>query len=534
MKFSKVASLVKDILYISKLTKIKNKKRTLIISILLSNITVFLDLLIITVFASVFTRIQPNNLITEYVVQNKFILPIIVLIRYISVYFEKIIVFKLQLNVNESLRRFLLNDIYNKGNYSISDASFFLTQLTEHVSQFYGAVALLLSTVLQLVIYLFFLIYSDYQAIMYFLLFSLFLLPPSIKILKISRDYTDKYFNYGQKIVRDIQKVIDNLFLIKIYDTKDEEFKSFDSKLKSFTNYKFLNYKYSTINFLIPNFSVVLLLSILISISYLVVNISLDFLGVLLRLVQTLGIINNNLNLLINSHVHLEKFSEIEKNKFVNTSVELQNLKDPKYIIQLENVSFKYFGAADFTYENLNLNILKNKHTIITGKNGSGKSTLLGIISGVFIPNSGVVRRSSLKMGYVGATPLIIEGTLKQNLLYGNTSQSNNELLLKVVNEIKLFQNKVTDLDIIINNKSLSSGQMQKISFLRAFLANVQILFLDESTSNLDDESKKHIRKFLDEKEVTILNCTHNPEDFNYDYKIEIKKNGLNSQVVFN
>ena len=53
------------------------------------------------------------------------------------------------------------------------------------------------------------------------------------------------------------------------------------------------------------------------------------------------------------------------------------------------------------------------------------------------------------------------------------------------------------NLDDIIDNKSLSSGQMQKISFIRALIGDVDILLLDESTANLDQKSRELIFDIL-------------------------------------
>ena len=67
-----------------------------------------------------------------------------------------------------------------------------------------------------------------------------------------------------------------------------------------------------------------------------------------------------------------------------------------------------------------------------------------------------------------------------------------------------------------ISNTTLSSGQMQKISFIRALLSDVDILLLDESTSNLDVDTKKMIFNILKDKKITILNATHSIEEFSY------------------
>ena len=63
---------------------------------------------------------------------------------------------------------------------------------------------------------------------------------------------------------------------------------------------------------------------------------------------------------------------------------------------------------------------------------------------------------------------------------------------------------------------------MQKVSFIRAILSKSEILFLDESTSNLDDDSRELIFKILKDLKITILNSTHNPEYFDYDNRIKL------------
>jgi ABC-type bacteriocin/lantibiotic exporter with double-glycine peptidase domain len=79
----------------------------------------------------------------------------------------------------------------------------------------------------------------------------------------------------------------------------------------------------------------------------------------------------------------------------------------------------------------------------------------------------------------------------------------------------------------MVSNRSLSSGQLQKVSFIRSLLNESNLLLLDESTSNLDTESKKLIFEILNSKKITIINSTHNIEDFNYDNHIKISlKNG--------
>tara|TARA_B100001741_G_C16231371_1_gene449639 strand:- start:37 stop:657 length:621 start_codon:yes stop_codon:yes gene_type:complete len=205
---------------------------------------------------------------------------------------------------------------------------------------------------------------------------------------------------------------------------------------------------------------------------------------------------------------------------------------DSKNMVEMKNVSFKYDGSENYIFENLNLSIEKNTHNIFTGPNGSGKSTLIGIIANIYKPNNGEIFISSDDFGYIGPTPLIFKDTLLNNLIYGLSKNIPEELIISHIKEMNIYSDFKKDLLYEeINSKSLSSGQMQKVSFIRALLGKPDILFLDEATSNLDKESVKLIDEKLVEFEGTLINITHKPEQFtgvNNFYEIEankIKKN---------
>ena len=82
--------LYKDVLKISKLSNVGNKKLRIFVSIVLSNVTVGFDLLIIVVFSRILgEEITSDNQIVAYVLDNLFLLPIIIVLRFISIYVEK-------------------------------------------------------------------------------------------------------------------------------------------------------------------------------------------------------------------------------------------------------------------------------------------------------------------------------------------------------------------------------------------------------------------------------------------------------------
>ena len=161
------------------------------------------------------------------------------------------------------------------------------------------------------------------------------------------------------------------------------------------------------------------------------------------------------------------------------------------------------------------MEIKENTHTVITGQNGSGKSTLLGLISGMLIHQKGTINIAKEKLGYIGPTPLILSTTLKENLLYGNKLKITDKKIIETCELFNLDEEINEDyLNRQVTNTSLSSGQMQKVGFIRAILSNVEILLLDESTSNLDRNTKSLILNILTKNNITVVNSTHDPTSF--------------------
>ena len=337
----------------------------------------------------------------------------------------------------------------------------------------------------------------------------------------------------AQQTGRDVQRVVDNIFLIKILGTSVNEIARYEKTTKKLQESQLKNQAYGTVNSLMPNFITVFTISLLFIFTNLIRTISLEFLGVTLRLVQTIGALNTALSQMINSQVHLSKFVDLENNKIIERPNYYKIDEKLSNAVELKEIDFKYYGSEENIFKNLNISIQKNKHTVITGPNGSGKSTLLGIVSKIFYPEEGSVKINSNKLGYVGVTPLIVNDTLRNNLLYGNNSEKTDEEIQALINEFELFNNDEKNLETIVDSKSLSSGQMQKISFIRALLADTDLLLLDESTSNLDFQTKDLIFNILKNKEITIVNSTHNHEDFEYDFHLRISYSNENRIIHY-
>ena len=535
----KIKIFLDDLFKVSKLTKTKNKKLRIFSIALISNIIVLMDILIILSFTNIFTEdVGINNSLINTIFDNNMYLVVIIGIRFLSIYFEKVNISKLRLEIEENLRDDLLDEIFDQGNYSSSDAYFYINTISGQVASFYGTLATFMSSFLQVFAYSFYLIFTDLQNLMYLFFGALILYIPTLLIVRRGRQVSHKTYESSQDISSDIEKIVDNLHLIKILNLANKELKNFRNDLKIYYGSTLENVKLGTINALIPNFLTLFSLGILIVFVDIVKFVTLDFIGVALRLFQSLGTLNSNLHLVSAYHVYLEKLFYLKENRanFQKNNFEINSNLENENAIKFEDVDFCYFNSDTYIFENLNLNIKRNKHTVITGPNGSGKSTLLGLLSGIYYPMKGKVISFSANYGYVGANPMIINDTLKENLLYGNNNPSkvSDNNLIQLIDQFKVFnETKENILDSQVSNKTLSTGQMQKIAFIRALLNNLDILLLDEALSNVDKLTKETILNVINNMEITVINITHNILDYTkYDYHLKIELHDEKRKII--
>ena len=516
-----------DLIKVSKLTKTNNKKLRIFSLAIILNLLVFFDIMIILYFSVIFSQeIQFDNLVIRYFLDNYFYLPIFILFRFSFIYLEKIITTRLQIDIEKNLRTHLLEEVFTRGNVSISDAYYYVNTLSAQVGGFYSTLATFFGSFLQIIVFSIYLLLSNFQAVATFAVGSIILFLPTLYLTKLGRKYAHIAYESGQQISLDLEKVLDNLFLIKILKYVQKEVFNFKQSLETFYKSRLNDIKAGTANTLMPNFFTLFVLSILLVFFDFLKYLTFDFIGILLRLFQSLGLFNKNIHTVSAFHVYLEKLYEVEKNKEIISSdnFSINEGLDKDVSLVINNLTFQYLGTDELMFDNLNLVIPRNKHTIITGPNGSGKSTLLGLMSGIFYPTKGVVQSYTNRYGYVSATPMILNDTLRNNILYGNQEDITDDEIINFIKQFKLFGDEADiDLSQKISNKKLSTGQMQKISFIRALLSNPEILILDESTSNLDLESRKLIFDIINNQNLTIINSTHSPESFiGYDHHISI------------
>ena len=514
--------MYEDVIYVSKITKTKNKKIRILLTVALGNLIAGVDIAIIILFSSIITGdVQEDNILFSFVnlfLESKFLIPVLVVIRFILVYVNSINMKLLEIEINRNLKVRLLEEVFTKSNYSISDAYFYINELTGHITFFYQHLTGFLASFIQIIVYGYYLTVSDASTLVYFLGGMLILYYPLRAIIKKSRKLTDTVYWISLNISEEIAKIVENMYLIKILKKDTEEIDNFHRALKERDDYGIRKVIWDSASGYLPTFLTMFVLGILVSFSNIVKNLTFDFIGVTLRLFQQLGTVSGAVNNLLNSQIHIKHFTNIDRNR-IGMSKEhykIDNSTTPTLSVSLNNLTFQYFNSDTPIFKNISITFPLNEHTLITGPNGSGKSTLLGLISGVLIPNEGNINISSEKLGYIGAIPFIFKDTMRNNLMYGNDLSIDDEELIKKMRDFDIFKEEQNyDLNKMVSNKSLSSGQMQKVAFIRALMSNPDILLLDESTANLDDDSRDLIFSILEKKNMTIINSTHDPSSFN-------------------
>lgn len=196
-----------------------------------------------------------------------------------------------------------------------------------------------------------------------------------------------------------------------------------------------------------------------------------------------------------------------------------------KINISLDNVSFSYDESREVLHD-ISMNIDSCSLVSIVGVSGSGKSTIAGILLGKNHYYSGSIKvngtehreisSKSLMENFtmIGHNSWVFKGTVRENLLMGNPTATDAELLDALDNvNLRNFLESQSGLDTRVesNASNFSGGQKQRLALARALLHDTPVYIFDEATSNIDADSEEAIMTAVKQiaKKKTVILISH-------------------------
>lgn len=321
-----------------------------------------------------------------------------------------------------------------------------------------------------------------------------------------------------------------NNFFLKVHQLVGLEINHAKNSLRKFESEYERYYLTSGIRNSIPVFAGVLVLSVILYVSRTYVGtdgaVLISFFYLFIRISQAASEGNaalSNLRIYWPSFMDLyhwnlayyrkegNAISDVSEAKTLSSSTKLQ--------LKMIDVDFAYpSGGAIFSNKNFSLNT--GELMLIKGKSGTGKSTLLALLLGVLRPTRGKVTLNDVDLslashtfskmvGYVGAEPFLIPGTVRENLTYGLDVPVSDEAIKQALQDACVLD-AVSALPNGLNESlneltQLSTGQKQRLSIARAYLRNPKVLVWDEATANLDEALEQQCIGNLMKKQKDLI-----------------------------
>ena len=174
-------------------------------------------IVIILTFSSLLTDSEiTSNQYLDIITNNPILIVFIVIIRYVLNFLGKYNVYSLTKDIEQSLKVYLLKEVYKKGNYSLADATYYIETLSGHIAYFFNAFTNVMSSFIQVIVFTIFLTYSNIEALSAFGILLIVLYYPTKYLLVKGREAMEDSYKFSQFSARYIQRIIDNLFLVKI------------------------------------------------------------------------------------------------------------------------------------------------------------------------------------------------------------------------------------------------------------------------------------------------------------------------------
>ena len=176
-------------------------------------------------------------------------------------------------------------------------------------------------------------------------------------------------------------------------------------------------------------------------------------------------------------------------------------------LMRVSDLEYRYPNARQVALDGITLTIERGRAYGLVGPSGAGKSTLVDLLAGLVEPSGGAIHIDERRLdggwrkrvGYVAQDPFLLDGTLKENIVFGQDASAADEKRLDAAIEAANLRPLIDEwehgLDSIVGERGakLSGGQRQRIAIARALYRDIDLLILDEATSALDGLSEREV-----------------------------------------
>ncbi|WP_285213499.1 ABC transporter ATP-binding protein [Lactiplantibacillus plantarum] len=206
-------------------------------------------------------------------------------------------------------------------------------------------------------------------------------------------------------------------------------------------------------------------------------------------------------------------FEVLDEEEMKQTKSNLPAEPDSDNLISLQHVQFGY-ADNDLLMKDYNLDVKRGQQVAIVGPTGAGKTTIINLLERFYDIKGGSIKlkgtdtrdldREDLRSHFamVLQDTWLFTGTIFDNLKYGREDASDEEIYAAAkAAHVDSFVRKLPDgYQTVLNEEAsnISQGQRQLLTIARAFVANPEILILDEATSSVDTRTEVHIQHAME------------------------------------
>ncbi len=207
-------------------------------------------------------------------------------------------------------------------------------------------------------------------------------------------------------------------------------------------------------------------------------------------------------------------FELLDEQEEIPEAVDAKVIEHPEGEVQFQHVRFGYKEDA-ILMEDMNIDVQPGQMIAIVGPTGAGKTTLVNLLMRFYEVDSGQIlvdgvditeiKRGELRrtFGMVLQDTWLFNGTIRANIAYGRDGATEKEIIraARAAYADHFIRTLPEGYNTVLNEDAtnISQGQKQLLTIARAFLADPEILILDEATSSVDTRTEMQIQKAMTE-----------------------------------